>query len=160
MKKALITLIIIIILSPIILVFIHKEVDKYIEKESKNSIEEYILAQGLENEEILEDSGYAHFLSTERTIVFAKNPEIKYNYSAGDFIFHDIDYYFNPFKRLKDRYNVKDRNYKGVSFNHSKDIVDNGYEIEEHYYDEDMEDGVLEGKVDINGKLIKEIPWK
>ena len=32
--------------------------------------------------------------------------------------------------------------------------------MEEHYYDEDMEDGVLEGKVGMDGKLIKEIPWK
>lgn len=32
--------------------------------------------------------------------------------------------------------------------------------MEDHYYDEDMEDGVLEGKVDINGKLIKAISWK
>lgn len=77
MKKALITLIIIIILSPIILIFIHMGVTNYIFKESKNSIEEYIKAQGLENEEILEDSGYSHYMEAARTIVFAKNPDIK-----------------------------------------------------------------------------------
>lgn len=160
MKKTIIAIIIFIFLSPIILIFIHKGVTNYIFWQSKDNIEEYIIAQGLENEEILEDSGYDYYLDAGRTIVFAKNPKIKYSYSAGDFVFHDLDYYINPFKRLGDKYGVRGENYKGVIFTYSEDIVEDGIETTKYYDDEGMEDGVLEGKVDINGKLIKEIPWK
>lgn len=125
----------------------------------ERSIDEYIEAQGLKNEEILNDSGVKYWYGYSRTIVYKNNPDMAYIYVSNiknRFSLKNLIPFYNSLT-----YNSKIENksfyYKGISL--SWDYLkgsDDPYEV----VDPKEYEPLMEGELDIYGNLFKEIKWK
>ena len=115
------------------------------------SIDGYIKAQGLKNQEIIDDSGIEQNIILAimyRHIIFSNNPKQIYEYSTvGRYYdnFVSLIPFYNVF-----RYTIDKNNFGNISF-----VIrtPDGYGLV------DTVDGIYEGELDKNGKLLKEIPW-
>lgn len=111
---------------------------------SNYCIERYIKSQGLEDEEILEDTGLKHhntWAEFKREIVYKNDPTTKYIYSRGD---ATSNLY------VLCRLGAYDNRYFGVmySMEKSENIICDRASIP------------IEGELDKDGKLLKNYNWK
>lgn len=168
--KILTTIVVLIILFIVVEKIMYNHVHSIVEKVADIKIESYIRAQGLENEEILEDTGTEsdrYYPWVGRRIVFKKNPNIVNVYYRSGLQFWTIKEMLYPYLILDDVLESYSGSYKGVSFH--QEMNDDyhthtsftEYDEKNGYNKKYYEDGYREeGELDEFGRVLREIPWK
>lgn len=133
-----------------------KHVHIILEKNADKKIEAYIKAQGLEDEERLEDPGTissSYYPWVGKEIIFKNNPEIYYVYERQGVYFDNIYDYINPYSRLEEYLKDYEDDYMGISFRQEDGDGNFQYELVD-------EDDIYEGELDKDGNLLREIEWQ
>lgn len=124
------------------------------------SIDDYIKAQGLNNEEVLTDTGLKNEGSYgfKRTIIYKNSPDMEFIYSSGPKEYNDFKLFVPFYNLITYKYRIENKEfaYNGVylSWHYLKDSDDPYAEID---YEKIRSFEV--GELDIFGNLLKEIPW-
>lgn len=117
--KILTSIIVLIILFIVVEKVMYNHVHSIVERVADVKIDAYIRAQGLEDEEILEDSGTnsdRYYPWVGRRIVFKKNPKVVNVYWKHGLWFWTTKEMLYPYLRLDEDLEDSEGVYKGVSF--------------------------------------------
>lgn len=142
----------VILVGILFFVGLNKLYDQILIQDANKQIEGYIVAQGLEKEEKIRDTGikadnYLPFYFRE--IIYKKNPKKVYSYYRTGRTYWDFNYYL-PFYGINRFLNEnKDIYYSGVELTISEKGENGSYLIRDD----------REGQLDKKGKLIQEILW-
>lgn len=139
----------IILLVILIFIGLNKLYDHVLIQDANKQINLYRKAQGLDKEEILKDTG-THLGEDVyfRKIRYKKNPDETYLYTRTSRVYWNLYYHIPFFGMNQFLEEGKDVYYEGVDF-----TIQSAMEGEE-------DPTTKEGRLDIKGKLIQEIPWK